>query len=626
MFQRMPVTKRLITIIILGAAGIITGIVVALQLGTQPAPADFDWHTDWAVERGFNITIDSGGFQFPTSIAFIPEPGDSPKDPLYFVTELGGQIKVVTNDRTVFTFAEDFFNLRPRERIVPVLGEEVGMAGICLAPEQGQVFVTFSYHDANNTLRNNVVRFQSIPRRFSLSPTSQVDFTEIFDQYPSSRSHQIGPCEVRDDQLYVSVADGGLRDRSQLLDSVLGKVLRMDLDGKLASGNLFKEDENIENARNYVWASGLRNPFGLKLVGDRVFVADNGPDVDRFIQIKKGANYLWDGSNASIGTNADAVFYPGRGVAQMDYYPSSSELFPERFKGNFLMTMSGNPVERRDGFPAIWTVPYEMSQERLSGVASPLLRFRGNQVQVVAALGLGPDGLYFAPLLPNRAGFNGVFKISFDPEKQYPFVLEEESNPLLLMNSHGCFACHSLNENRRGTIGPILDRELLAPRLESRLNSPEYSLRIKEVDELEDEPFVSYRAARRSVEQAVGSEKISTWLYYRILEPRFDDPNAVMPQLGLSSQQARVLADFLARTPSGTADADTSRSPLGKISDGFNKVADAVQDRLPVPTHSNAKKYLAAFFGVGVGIGAVATALTLGFLIRRRRKRNDGMS
>ena len=66
----------------------------------------------------------------------------------------------------------------------------------------------------------------------------------------------------------------------------------MTLDGKPVSTNPFYLDEDIGKARNFVWAMGLRNPFGLKLVGDRMFVTDNGISIDRFLEVRKGANYL----------------------------------------------------------------------------------------------------------------------------------------------------------------------------------------------------------------------------------------------------------------------------------------------------------------------------------------------
>ena len=71
------------------------------------AQAADHWQIDWALRDDFTIEIDSQGFQLPTAIAFVPDPGDKPGDPLYFVTELFGAVKVVTNDRSVFTFADD---------------------------------------------------------------------------------------------------------------------------------------------------------------------------------------------------------------------------------------------------------------------------------------------------------------------------------------------------------------------------------------------------------------------------------------------------------------------------------------------------------------------------------------
>ena len=196
----------------------VVSVVSTMVANAQSPESKGEWQKDWAVQEGFNISIDAEGFQFPTSIAFVPHPGDSPKAPLYFVNELKGTVKVVTNDRSVFAFAENFFTLRTK-RGVPNIDEEVGMAGICLDPEHGYVFVPFSYHDADNILRNNIVRFQTTPGTFSISPTSELDFTEVFSPYQSIPSHQIGACQVNDNLLYASVGDAGNPVDSQSLDT-----------------------------------------------------------------------------------------------------------------------------------------------------------------------------------------------------------------------------------------------------------------------------------------------------------------------------------------------------------------------------------------------------------------------
>ena len=51
----------------------------------------------------------------PTAIAVVPNLGSGPKDPLYFVAELRGRIRVVTNDRSVHTFAEGFVGFTPEK-------------------------------------------------------------------------------------------------------------------------------------------------------------------------------------------------------------------------------------------------------------------------------------------------------------------------------------------------------------------------------------------------------------------------------------------------------------------------------------------------------------------------------
>jgi len=71
------------------AVCLITGVLIFLACSSQQLPdAEFDWKWDWAVPRDFSLQIDTVGYDFPSSIAFVPHPGDDPKDPLYFVTEL----------------------------------------------------------------------------------------------------------------------------------------------------------------------------------------------------------------------------------------------------------------------------------------------------------------------------------------------------------------------------------------------------------------------------------------------------------------------------------------------------------------------------------------------------------
>ncbi|HXV97136.1 MAG TPA: PQQ-dependent sugar dehydrogenase, partial [Anaerolineae bacterium] len=233
--------------VIAGLMALLFSLVYSQPAASQEAP--YDWKSDWAVAEGFTMTIDSEGYSLPTAIAFVPNPGPEPKDPLYFVTELRGKVKVVTNDRSVYTFAENFFQLKI-ERELPAGKGENGLAGICLDPAHGYVFVTFAYQDEEGVLRNNIARFQAKPETFSLEPSDQIAFTEVFAAFRSGYAHQIGPCQVQDETLYVSVGEAWQSNLAQQIDAMIGKVIRMTLDGKPVPDNPFYEDDDPKKTAN----------------------------------------------------------------------------------------------------------------------------------------------------------------------------------------------------------------------------------------------------------------------------------------------------------------------------------------------------------------------------------------
>lgn len=538
------------------AAGILALVVFILAFRSRPCPADekHDWRSDWGLKEGFDIAMDTEGYHFPVSIAFVPEPGSGPKDPLYFVTELRGKVKVVTNDRSVYTFAEDIFRFKPAEELPSQSGES-GLTGICLDPRHGYVFITFAYEDDNKVLRNNVARFQSEPETFSLTPDSMVAFTDIFYGSVTGVSHQIGPCQVYDDTLYVGVGDGytvvnGEQDRnntSRSIDSVLGKILRMTLDGKPVRSNPYYVDGDVKKARNYVWAKGFRNPFGLKIVNGRVFVADNGPSVDRFMEVREGDDYLWDGTDWSIGANSVQVLSPATGVTQLDFIPEDGTSVPEEYRGRFYLALCGYPSTQviKEADRGIVGLRYGFGDDEMLSPPDYLLKYRGEGLQMITGLGAGPDGLYFLPLYPDAEGRSYVLKIRYDKGSRHPYGLENFRDAFGLMKGRGCFTCHTFEGHGSGGDGPSLDKARLIAAIEERITSPEYSAFVRELDETGREPFSSFREARREVLETQGLDKVRTWIKYRIMEPRFDSPRARMPNMGISERDARMIADYL---------------------------------------------------------------------------------
>ncbi|HKH82726.1 MAG TPA: PQQ-dependent sugar dehydrogenase, partial [Gemmatimonadales bacterium] len=485
---------------------------------------------------------------------------------------------------TMYTFAEHFFSSRPDEELPDIEGE-TGMAGICLEPKRGYVFVTFAYRDPDGVLRNNVVRFQSTPGTFSTRATSRLAFTETFSSYEAAVSHQIGACQVDGDLLYVNVADGRKTAQSQQINSVLGKTLRMTLNGRPARGNPFYQDEDVKKPANYVWAYGFRNPFGLKIVNGRVFVAENGSGIDRFVEVQAGGNYLWNGSDWSIGTNAAAVL-PVVGPVQVDYNPGGVANLPSRYSGSYFIALS---APRSAG---VLVLPYSLERRRMVGAPRQFVKYTGQGVQVVVGVGIGPDGVYFVPLLPDRVGKSAVFKVAYDQKHAHPFPLEKDAE--VLIAEHGCAGCHRIN-GAGGGAGPALDREEMVSRIRSRLESSEYAQTVAAVDGLGRDPYASYRHARAEVLKAVGNEKVQTWLKYRIVEPRFDDPRAQMPNLGITETEARAITTYLMR--------EETQDRKSRIVDR----AEAALLRL-LPSAAGPRELL-LFFAVGFLLGACALAL-----------------
>ena len=507
-----------------------------------PNPVPFDWKSDWAVESGFSIAPDSTGYSFPTAIAFVPNPGPAPKDPLYFVTEIQGAVKVVTNDRSVYTFASGFEHMGVKA-VLPDSKAELGTAGICLEPKHGYVFVTFlSQEITGGIYRNNILRFETKPGTFSIQPIGSKRITDPFaaDRL-SPTGHQIGPCAVDGDFLFAGIGDAVQAAQAQKPDTLVGKIVRMTLDGLPARGNPFYQDDDPKKPQNYIWASGFRNPFGLKGVEGRVFVADDGEDIDRFVEIEKGKNYLWDGEDWSIATNANFIFSPSVGVVQMDYLPGGNAGFPSAFDEHFFVAASSHDFGKK---PGIVILPFDLSNGELKSTPQFFVQYRGSEPQAVTGLALGPDGLYFAPVLADEYGTSAILKIAYDPQHPHPFTVESDLDAASLMFAKGCFGCHSFKNSSSGE-GPNLDGAALIPRLESRLQSDSYRQSVKALDLLDEEPFRSFRSARQQVLGTPGLDQVHVWIKYHLIEPRFDNQYAQMPKPDLTDAEITRIDDFL---------------------------------------------------------------------------------
>jgi glucose/arabinose dehydrogenase len=568
------------------ASCVVLGLVVSAtparaQTTTKETSPKGELGASWSVEDGYSLDVLAEGFALPTSLAAVDHPNDDPHAAKLFVTELRGVIKVIANDNSISEFAK-VTTFTPKIDWPDDEGE-AGMAGICLDDEHGYVFATYAYRDANGIMRNGISRFTAQPHSFQGPAQDQRDLGQFLVNEPSAFSHQIGNCTVHGGLLYVSVGDAGNPALSAKVESPLGKVLRLTLDGQPVPENPFPNGANVAPR---VFVVGLRNPFGLTFAGDRLFIAENGVSLDRFLEVRGGHDYHWDGSDASIATNAAAVFVPTIGPVQTIHVPPGPSPLADSDQDRFLIAAS----DGRQG-PGVVVVDYNLTDNMVLRAPHHLVHYDGTQEGVaVTGIAMTKDGVCFVPILP--VGGKGVVLVTrYRPEAAHNRIIGKTTIAGDLLSTSGCLGCHS-RDGVGAHVGPNLDINSLLTRLETRLLNSEYAAQVAKLDTLTDEAVVSGEKARHEVLAAGPQTRVRTWIINRLLNPKFDNPDAQMPNLNLTREKAEAITNDL----------------LGVSEPPKSKLRQLLTDR-----HF--------WEGAGSGMFGAATAGALLWLMLRRSKR-----
>lgn len=583
-------------------------LFMAGSVCAQEGLSGADWRADWEVADGYGLERVASGFEMPVRVAFVPEPGEAPDDPLYFVLELRGRLVAVTRSGELRTYAEGLGDYAPGVEL-PAHEGEAGACGLCLEPERGYVFVSYVRTSEDGRLKNELVRLRSTPGTFSEPLTDRTLLDGAFANSYTAVAHQIGPLVVHDGHLLVAVGDGEQPTLARLDGFTNGKLLRMTLDGEPARDNPHFVDDGKVRVVDYVWARGLRNPFGLGIVDGAVFVADNGPAVDRFVDVDAGDDLLYDGSDWSIGARSLMVWAPAVSPVGFEVAPEGSALVAPEHSGHVFVALSGGPRDPsgpgRNGQRSVVHFGLDADADRLTTAPEPVLRYRGEGRQLPVDAQFGPDGLYVVSIWPDADGVTGILRLRHDPASDHPYRLSDVSkyygDPELLMLHKGCLSCHSL-EAGVDRVGPSLDPGSLRESVLARLTSDAYAARVAELRSEGDERVVDFARRRAEVEAAEGDARLRTWIYHHVQEPQFDNPLSQMPQLGLTDEEAGILADHLAAGAPVTSDA------------ARRHVAVWVKEWLG----DLRVRHLGYALGVGFVLGVVALAL-LGRIRRRRR-------
>lgn len=357
----------------------------------------------WTVAQpGYRVEVVATGFQLPVNVAFIPNASPAPDAPYFYVTELYGTIRVVHRNGEVGTFASGLLNFNPTGDF-PGSGEQ-GLTGICVDPASGDVFAAMLYDAAppSGPHYPKVVRFHSTDGGLTAATAT------IILNMPGEtqgQSHQISNLSIGPDgKLYVHMGDGFDAARALDLNSFRGKIHRINLDGTPAPDNPFYNAADGITARDYIFAYGLRNPFGgaWRAADQMHYEVENGPSVDRMAKVQRGMSYGYNGSDASMQINAIYNWDPSHAPVNIAFVQ------PETFGG------SGFPPEKQghafvaESGPTWATGPQTLGKRvsefvldasgNLTDGPNDLIVYNGDGKATAVGLAAGPDGLYFTDL------------------------------------------------------------------------------------------------------------------------------------------------------------------------------------------------------------------------------------
>ena len=248
--------------------------------------------TTCAQAQEVNLELFQNGFNNPVDI-------QNAGDERLFVVEQAGIIKILNPDATV--------NPTPFLNITSLIssGGERGLLGLAFHPDYVNNGYFFVYY-TNTTGDTQVARYTVDAIDSNLAdPTTAVLIIDVDQPY----SNHNGGCIQfgADGFLYIGLGDGGSggdpQNRSQNLETLLGKILRIDIDTTDGSNNYSIPSDNPfvddSNALDEIWAYGVRNPwrFSFDSESDELWIADVGQgaieEINRAALDAAGLNYGW---------------------------------------------------------------------------------------------------------------------------------------------------------------------------------------------------------------------------------------------------------------------------------------------------------------------------------------------
>ena len=262
--------RQLLRLVIPSAIVIIISILTMKFSPSEtlvPLPSPVSNSGNLTNTKGVEITAE--GLEAPRSI-------DVAEDGRIFFTEQHGSIRVVDENGTLLE--------EPVGDIKVENLQGAGLLGLTLHPNftQNHLFYIYFTYSNNTGIFNRVLMLEENKNKI-------IDSRTILDGIPGSEFRDGGRIKFGPDgKLYVSTGDASIPELSQDLNSLAGKILRINEDGTIPQDNPF--------SNSFVYAYGFRNVQGLAWDPEKgqLYASDQGgAGNDEINLVLSGKNYGW---------------------------------------------------------------------------------------------------------------------------------------------------------------------------------------------------------------------------------------------------------------------------------------------------------------------------------------------
>ena len=278
------------------------GVLLAASRGRGLAPMQ---------AQEFDATVVTSGLDTPWDMIWGP-------DSAIWVSERNGRISRVDPKNGRRTTLGEVSGVVARG--------ESGLMGIALHPDFPRAPWLYAMHTYEaGGMNNRLVRLHWDGTTFD---RNEVLLDGIAGGYIHNGSRVVvGP----DRMLYITTGDAGNADAAQDSTKLNGKILRVDLEGRVPSDNPF---------HSAIWSWGHRNGQGLVFHKGVLYETEHGPGAnDEVNLIRRGANYGWPGN--SRGVDPLTSWTPTVAITGADFH--RDELLATSLNGRTLWRMTLSP-------------------------------------------------------------------------------------------------------------------------------------------------------------------------------------------------------------------------------------------------------------------------------------------